>query len=43
MGTSRVGYSDSNGTIEREIQDAEGQCKTMRSVLEEKLKIKIAL
>lgn len=40
---SRVGDSDSNGTIERAIQDVEGQCRTMRSALEEKLKTKITL
>ncbi len=37
MDNSRVGDSDSNGTIERAIQDVEGQCRTMRSALEEKL------
>ena len=38
---SRVGDSDSNGTIERAIQDAEGQCRTMRSALDEKIGTKI--
>ena len=43
LDNSRVGDSDSNGTIERAIQDVEGQCRTMRSALEEKLNIKITL
>ena len=43
MDNSRVGDSDSNGTIERAIQDVEGQCRTMRSALEEKRKTKITL
>ena len=43
LDNSRVGDSDSNGTIERAIQDVEGQCRTMRSALEEKLKTKITL
>ena len=40
---SRVGDSDSNGTIERAIQDVEGQCRPMRSALEEKIGTKITL
>ena len=43
LDNSRVGDSDSNGTIERAIQDVEGQCRTMRSALEEKQKTKITL
>ena len=39
----RVGDSDSNGTIERAIQDVAGQCRTMPSAFEEKLKIKVTL
>ena len=39
----RVGDSDSNGTIERAIQDVEGQCRTMRSALEDKIGNKITL
>ena len=31
---SAVGDSNSNGTIERAIQDVEAQCRTMRSALE---------
>ena len=34
LDNSRVGDSDSNGRIERAIQDVEGQCRTMRSALE---------
>ena len=40
---SAVGDSDSNGTIERAIQDVQGQCRTMRSALEDRLKCKISL
>jgi hypothetical protein len=40
---SRVGDSDSNGTIERAIQDVQGQCRCMRSALEERIKTKISL
>ena len=40
---SRVGDSDSNGTIERAIQDVEGQCRTMRPAFEEKIGTKITL
>ena len=43
LDNSRVGDSDSNGTIERPIQDVEGQCRTMRSALEEKIGNKITL
>ena len=39
----RVGGPDSNGTIERAIQDVEGQCRTMRSALEERVKERITL
>ena len=34
---SAVGDSNSNGIVERAIQDVEGQCRTMRSALEERL------
>ena len=40
---SRVGDSDSNGTIERAVQDVEWQCRTMRSALEKKIGTKITL
>ena len=43
LDNSQVGDSDSNGTIERAIQDVEGQCRTMRSALEEKIGNKITL
>ena len=43
MDNSQVSDSDRNGTIERAIQDVEGQCRTMRSALEEKLKMKMTL
>ena len=43
MDNSRVGDSDRNGTIDRAIQDVEGQCRTMRSAREAKLKMKITL
>ena len=39
--SSAVGDSDSNGTIERAIQDVEGQCRTLRSALESRVKAKI--
>ena len=38
LDNSRVGDSDSNGTVERAIQDVEGQCRTMRSALEGRIK-----
>ena len=41
--TSAVGDSDSNGTIERAIQDVEGQVRTLRSALEEKVAMRIRL
>ena len=34
---SSVGDSDSNGTIERAIQDVEGQTRTLRAALEERV------
>ena len=40
---SAVGDSDSNGTIERAIQEIEGQCRTMRSALESRIGQKITL
>ena len=43
LDNSQAGDSDTNGTNERAIQDVEGQCRTMRSALEEKLKTKITL
>ena len=43
LDNSRVGDSDGNGTIERAIQDVEGQCRTMRSALEENIGNKITL
>ena len=43
LDNSRVGDSDSNGTIERAIQDVDGQCRTMRSALEETIGQKVTL
>ena len=40
---SRVGDSDSNGTIERAIQDVEGQCRAMRSALEARIKTRVRI
>jgi hypothetical protein len=40
---SAVGDSNSNGTVERAIQDVEGQCRTMRSALEERLAVPVKL
>ena len=41
--TSRVGDSDSNGTIEAAIQSVEGMVRAPRFSLEEKLEIKLAV
>ena len=40
---SKVGTSNSNGRIERCIQDFKGLVRTLRSVLEERLDVKIHL
>lgn len=40
---SAVGQSDSNGTIERAIQDAEGQIRVLRAALEERINVQIKL
>ena len=40
---SAIGDSDSNGTIERAIQDVEGQTRTLRSALEERIAVKVRL
>ena len=40
---SAVGESDTNATIERAIQDVEGQLRTLRAALEEKVQQKIRL
>ena len=40
---SRVGDSNSNGRVERAIQDFKGLTRTMRSALEDKIKSKISL
>ena len=40
---SAVGDSNSNGTVERAIQDVEGQCRTMRSALEERLAVPVKI
>ena len=40
---SAVGESNSNGTIERAIQDVEGQCRTLRKALEDRVQAKIPL
>ena len=40
---SNVADSDSNATIERAIQDVEGQVRTLRSALEERIGMKIML
>ena len=40
---SAVGDSDSNGAIERAIQDVESQCRTLRSALETRLQQRIRL
>ena len=38
---SAVGDSDSNGTIEKAIQDVEGMCRTLKAALEIKLQRKV--
>ena len=43
LDTSRVGDSDSNGTIEAAIQQFEGMARTIRFSMEEKLKCKLKL
>ena len=43
LDNSAVGDSDSNGIIERAIQDVEGQCRTMRSALEARVGTKVSL
>ena len=40
---SMVGESDSNATVERAIQDVEGQVRTLRSGLEQRIQRKIKL
>ena len=40
---SNVGDSNSNGTIERSIQDFEGQARTLRSALEERIAVPVRL
>ena len=40
---SAVGESNSNGTIERAIQDVEGQCRTLRKALEDRVTSKFPL
>ena len=40
---SSVGDSDSNGTIERAIQDVEGQTRTLRAALEERVQERVDL
>ena len=40
---SRVGDSDSNGTIEAAIQSVEGMVRMLRFSLEEKLEAKVAV
>ena len=40
---SAVGDSNSNGTVERAIQDVEAQCRAMRSALEERLAVPVKL
>ena len=40
---SSVGESDTNGTIERAIQDVNGQCRTLRSALEDRIKTVVRL
>ena len=41
--TSRVGDSDSNGTVEAAVQSFQGMARTLRFALEEKLKQKLTL
>lgn len=41
--SSAVGESDSNGTIERAIQDVEGQIRVLRAALEERINVQIKL
>ena len=41
--TSAVGDSNSNATIERAIQDVEGQVRCLRSALEERIGVKVTL
>ena len=40
---SSVGESNTNATVERAIQDVEGQCRTLRSALEHKLQHRMPL
>ena len=40
---SAVGESNSNASVERAIQDVEGQCRTLRAALEKRIKDKIHL
>ena len=40
---SEVGESNSNGTVERAIQDVEGQVRTLRSALEHRIGTKVKL
>ena len=43
LDNSRVGDSDSNGTIENAVGSVEGMCRTLRVALEDKLKQKVAI
>ena len=43
METSAVGESDSNATVERAIQDVEGQARTLRAALEQRVQHKVRL
>jgi hypothetical protein len=43
LDNSHVGDSNTNGTIERAIQDVEGQVRTLRSALEQRLSAPVRL